>query len=262
MKLNIKGNYCFNQKSFKFIFIFILFVLLFNKFHQNHIFAMNNTDIASSSTSNRSRYSQQSKKLSLSSSSTSFEFLRGLNNKKSHLQNTSFYNILKNLRLDLNKTYHLGVFSLEEIKEKFSDISIDFYLSFEFCGSFPTPEGSLTYTKIYEKQSEPYSVYISLKDFEKNGIYNKLTLVPNDLQKRTIYSYCYDTESYKYTGSNEHTRWNSDNVLDFIVDIEITKSPISNAIPINILFKTYSYTSDNLFFNVGFGIENISFIKK
>ncbi|ABC65762.1 hypothetical protein AYWB_645 [Aster yellows witches'-broom phytoplasma AYWB] len=268
MKLDIKKNYFFNKKYFKFTFVFVLFVLLFNKFNQNHIFAMINKDIASSSTSNRI-HSNQSKKISLTSSSKSFETLEGLSHKKSNPQNLSFYDIVKNIKLDLNKNYHLGVFSLEEIKDQFSDILINFYPSFKFYGSFPTTEGSQNFFKIYEQQSHPQSFYISLKDFEEifeegggGVIYNKLRLKQNEIQKRTIYSFFYDTESHNYIGSDEHTRWNSDNVLDFIVDIEITKSPISNAIPINLLFKTFSYTSDNLFFDIGFGIDNVSFIKK
>ncbi|WP_038251662.1 hypothetical protein [Candidatus Phytoplasma tritici] len=267
MKLDIKKNYFFNKKYFKFTFLFVLFVLLFNKFNQNHIFAMQNRDIASSSTSNRI-HPNKSKKLTLSNSSRSYETLERLSNKKSNSENLSFYNILKNLKLDLNKPSHLGIFHLQEIKDKFSDILIDFYPSFKFYGSFPTQEDYQSFCKIYEQKSHPQSFYISLKDFEEifeeeeGVIYNKLKLKQNEIKKRIIYSFFYDTESDNYIGSNKNERWNADNVLDFIVDIEITKSNISDAIPINLLFKIFSYTSDNLFFDIGFGIENISFIKK
>lgn len=266
MKLDIKKNYFFNKKYFKFTFVFVLFILLFNKFNQNHIFAMEKEDIASSSTSNRNHLNK-SKKLSLTDSSKSYVTLKEVNNKKSNTPNLSYYNILKSLNLDLTRPSHLGVSSLEEIKYKFSDILINFAPSFKFYGSFPTIEGFQNF-KICEQQSDLQSFYISLEDFEEileeeEGFFNKkLRLKKDKIQKRIMYTFCYDTESHNYIGSNKNERWNADNVLDFIVDIEITKSPINNAIPISLIFKTFSCTSDNLFFDIGFVIDNIHFIKK
>ncbi|WIA07824.1 MAG: putative secreted protein, AYWB SAP20-like [Candidatus Phytoplasma cynodontis] len=256
-KYNIKKNIFLNKNYFKFIFILFLFI-----FQQNHLFAMNPST---------STYRFPSKYLKLTSNSASIKKLEKLNHKlNSNSNEASFYDILKSIKIDLNYPQHLGVNSLDEILSKFSEILINFYVSIDFYQLFPNYDNPnhLNYLSVQKQDCIASTAHIPLCNFEslfeegQQKLKLKNNTNYNEPNSRIIYSFVYDTQSHSYVGSQQHTRLNADNVLDLVLDIEITKSPDENKIPIIFLFKTYSYTTENLFFDFCLGIENISFTKK
>jgi hypothetical protein len=245
MKINTKKKCFFNL-------IFVLFILFFSLFNPNNIFAMRNEDIASSS-----RRTNRTKILKLSSSSTSITNLRNLGHKLPDPQ----YDILKSLKLNLSSNQHLLVDSLVELKNKFSEISIDFFISFEFFGAFPDSEGSLSFVTLKKQESESFSIAMPLQIFEEliepEKDEYKLKLKENEV-KKTIFTYFYDTQCCNKIVP-EHFRWNADNLFEVILDIEITQKSEPDIVEMILIFKTYSYTSENLFFNIGFCVQKIFF---
>ncbi|KAB8121802.1 hypothetical protein ['Cynodon dactylon' phytoplasma] len=234
-----------------FIFSTILVILISIFYHPNYIFAMNkNKNIDSSSSSG------YKKTLDLNPNSKKIAILSHLENKAG--QSNSFYDILKNTKVLLNR--QLKINSLEELKSKFSNIEINSFISFDFLNIAPNYDNNQIINKIFSQEYYPISTNISLNELEEIiDIDNENnTFVKLKKENISLHRFLYDNKKNSYIGCNENTRWNADNILEYFLNIEIIQTK-QNDININLLFKTYSFTSDNFWFTAGLNLENIVF---